>query len=238
MNRKLIILLLLLAFSAPAIAETGRSMVWELRFGLYKPNIDSEFSGTTKPFQDIFGGSNHLIFQTELGYEVYKGVGSLSIAPGFGYSSVSGKGLLLSGEKSNDTTKLNIFPLYLSLVYRFDWLAIKYNVPIVPVVKGGFDYFFWWITNGLGNVASYTDANGHKTKARGGTFGAHVSFGIDFLLDWLAPGMAQDFDSDVGVNNTYIFAEYTMYFVNNFGKGNSFNLSDNKSVFFGMAFEF
>ncbi len=219
------------------MADSPRSMVWELRFGLYKPDIDSEFSGSKHPYQDIFGSSNHLMFQTELGYEVYKGVGSLSIAPGFGYYGVKGKGLLQSGEASKDTTKLNIFPLYLSLVYRFDWLAIHYNVPIVPVIKGGFDYYIWWITNGVGDVATYTQ-NGHTTRARGGTFGAHVSFAIHFLLDWLAPGMAQEFDSDVGVNNTYLFAEYTLSFINNFGSKSSFNLSDTKSVFFGIAFEF
>lgn len=220
------------------MAETSRGMVWELRFGLYKPAIDSEFSGTKKPFKDIFGDSVHIMFQTELGYEVYKGVGSLSIEPGFGFYRASGKGLLASGKASEDTTKLNLFPLYLSLVYRFDWLAIHYNVPIVPVIKGGLDYYFWWVTNGVGDVASYTDAKGNKTQARGGTFGGHVSFALDFLLDWLSPDMAQEFDSDVGVNNTYIFAEYTMSFINDFGRGNSFNFSDTKSVFFGMAFEF
>jgi len=70
MTKKAILFIITLLFTGQVWAESKRTMVWELRFGLYKPSVDSEFSNGASPYSDIFGDSRKLMFQTELGYEV------------------------------------------------------------------------------------------------------------------------------------------------------------------------
>lgn len=235
--KRWLLIILLVAAGNTAFAESPRDMLIQFRFGLYRPDIDKEFSNGMHPYKDIFGSGQHLMFQTELGYEVFNGFGTVLIAPGLGYFTVSGHGLLKDGQPADDSTSFSILPLYLDIQYRFDWFWHKFSVPLIPVVRGGLDYYLWWTKNGAGDVSTYSKGVGKEYKGQGGTFGGHIGFGLDFALDWLAPGMAQDFDSDWGVNTTTLFVEYTLNFINDFGRSKSFNLSS-KSLFFGIAFEF
>ncbi len=52
----------------------------------------------------------------------------------------------------------------------------------------------------------------------------------------LEPRLQRDFDSELGVNHTYLFAEYTYEDVNGFGT-EGINLSSRRFSF-GLAFEF
>ena len=52
--------------------------------------------------------------------------------------------------RSGDTTALNIVPLSIMAVYRFDYLALRYKIPFVPYFKIGLAYYVWWIENGGG----------------------------------------------------------------------------------------
>ena len=49
--------------------------------------------------------------------------------------------------------------------------------------------------------------------------------------------MARAFDLDMGVNNSYLFAEYLSATIDDFGDRNSLHLGDD-TVFFGVAFDF
>jgi hypothetical protein len=60
--------------------------------------------------------------------------------------------------------------------------------------------------------------------------------GVSLLLDVLEPRFARDFDTSLGVNHSYLFAEYTYAKVNNFG-GEGFNLSD-RYWMFGLALDY
>ena len=122
------------------------------------------------------------------------------------------------------------------MTYRFDWLAQKFKVPLVPYFKGGMTYSVWWVTNGSGEIANTYDLEGEGRAGYGGTFGLHVGGGLQFLLDWFGAGMAAEFDSEIGVNNSYIFFEYAYHSVNDFGSETSFDLGDaNFSA--GLMFE-
>ncbi|NOZ01130.1 MAG: hypothetical protein GXP54_04490 [Deltaproteobacteria bacterium] len=225
--------ILVVATALPAFAESDRDMLLEIKFGPYHPNIDSEFANAT-PYADMMGGGSVLMSQLEYEYEVFNGLGVLSIGASIGYSQDSGHQKLKSTmQDSKDSTTFHIVPLKFDLVYRFDYLAYRYNVPLVPFVKTGFDYYIWWITNGVGDVPKSADGS----TGRGGTFGGHLSLGLAFLMDFFSPSTAQNFDVDVGVNNTYLFAEYVMSWVNDFGSSNSFDLSS-KTFMAGIAFEF
>lgn len=213
--------------------ESPRNMIFEIKFGGFVPDVDKEFNGAKTPYADIFGSSMKLMSQAELDWDVFDSFGVISIGGTIGYSKTSGTGVLEDGEKSEDSTSFHILPLALTVGYRFDWAARKYDVPLVPWVKGGLDYYIWWVTNGTGDVTRSEDG----TVGRGGTFGGHVTFGLGFLLDSIAPLMAQSFDTDVGVNGTYIFGEYVLSWVDDFGSSNSFDLSS-RYFLVGLAFEF
>lgn len=218
--------------------ESPRRFFLELKFSPYRPAIDKEFSGVT-PFKDVFGDGLFLMSQIGFEYEIWNKVGIVAVGANVGYSRITGKGLNpVTDEESTDSTAINVMPLTIQMVYRFDYLAQRFNVPLVPHVKAGFDYWIWWIENGVGDIAEVPGSKPNSVRqGYGGTWGGHVTLGIAFLLDFLAPSMAQTFDVDVGVNNSYIFFEYTWNWINNFGVGNSMDLSDGLFVG-GLAFEF
>ena len=51
--------------------RSPRRFAVEVRFGPYRPDIDSEFNGSRSPYQDYFGSGSHLISQLEFDYEFY-----------------------------------------------------------------------------------------------------------------------------------------------------------------------
>ena len=224
--------LVVVGASLPARAESPRNFMAELKFGPWRPDVDKEFT-TKKPWNDTFGGGYFLTSQVEFDWEFFKQVGVLAVGGSIGYTQAKGHGLLESGAKSTDPTKMHLLPLSLSLIYRFDYLMQRFKFPFVPVVKGGLDGYFWWVTNGVGSVSKAADG----TRGRGLTFGGHASVGLMFQLDSLAPMMAQTLDDEMGVNNTYLFAEYTWNWIDDFGSKTSMNLSSRNFVA-GIAFEF
>jgi hypothetical protein len=224
--------LVVLGTSLPALAESPRAFMAELKFGPWRPDVDKEFA-TKTPWSDAFGGGSFLMTQLEFDWEFFKKVGVLAVGGTIGYSQAKGHGRLSDKTKSTDTTSMHLMPLSLSLIYRFDYLERRFKFPFVPVVKGGVDAYFWWVTNGVGSVSKAADG----TSGKGLTMGGHVTAGIMFLLDSLAPMMAQTLDQEIGVNNTYLFAEYTWNWIDDFGSNKSINLSS-RNFLAGIAFEF
>jgi len=216
--------------------------MFELKFGSMTPDIDSEAGLEGQPYNAIFGSDGLFMTRIEYDYQFFQAFGSLAIGVELGYGSVSGKGLETGGEtQSSDSTEFAMVPMTLSLVYHFDVLAIKWNVPIVPFFKGGLDYNIWWINDGVGDTSTYdsTDSETLKTtslEAKGDTFGWHIAGGVKILLDTFAPNMAQVFDGDLGVNNSYLFAEVVHAVIDDFGSKKSFQLGGT-SFHFGIAFE-
>src|SRR5262249_2049498 len=76
--------------------------------------------------------------------------------------------------RSGDQTALNIIPLSMLAIYRFDYLAHRYHIPFVPYFKIGLAYYIWWIENGqgFGSVAQFTPPGSTQSQGGwGGTFG-------------------------------------------------------------------
>jgi len=237
MNRAFFLAFAALLWAQTAWAESERDMMLELKFGPYRPNVDSEFKSGS-PCEKAFGSGSMFMSKLEFDYEFFKRHGTLAVGGTFGYAHDTGHGVTKEGKEASDETAFHVIPLTLDLIYRWDYLAQAHGVPLVPNVKAGFDYYIWWITNGVGHVPQYKDPNtGKVSQGRGGTFGGHVTLGLSFLLDWLAPDMAQTFDTDVGVNNTFIFAEYTFSWINDFGVRKRMDLGS-RTFLAGIAFEF
>ena len=88
------------------------------------------------------------------------------------------------------------------LVYRFDYLMLRYHVPFVPYVKLGLAYYIWIIENGggAGSVSSWTFPDGaHADAGYGGTWGWVFNPGLAFQLDIIDPGAARAMDAELGI---------------------------------------
>ncbi|MCC6622740.1 MAG: hypothetical protein IT385_15875 [Deltaproteobacteria bacterium] len=217
-------------------ADTPRDMMLELHGGSYAPSVDDGVSGGT-PWKDIFGSSELTLLGMHLDYQVWQDFGSIGIGGGIGYGWVDGTALDDAGEGTDDEVGFNYVPLTFSVTYRWDWAAVHHSVPFVPYVKVGLTAAMWWSTDAKDSISNTRDASGTERTGMGATFGWHAGGGLQFLLDVLAPGMAQGFDNESGVNNSYLFVELVHSQVDDFGSSTSLDLSDD-ALSFGLAFEF
>ena len=229
----------LLVTAPAAFAESPRNFYIELKVGSLAPSMDARGGavGLAQPFTKIFGDASRVVSGFEFEWQILKDVGSFGVSGAMLYFQAVGKGVLAAtGETSPETTVLNVLPLQLNAVYRFDIPMRKYNVPLVPYAKAGLDWYLWWVLNGAGNVSSFTDGGGAKRRGVGGTWGVHFSLGIQFQLDIIDRRMQKSFDEEVGVNHSYLFAEVVFSKVDDFND-RSFNFG---STYFlaGLALEF
>lgn len=192
--------------------QSPRYFYAEIKFGPYAPNIDEEFSGSDSAFHHIFGDGTDLMIHGELDWEIWKGFGAICLGGEIGYYNNTTDAFTDSGgsgSPSTSTTRaasetgITLIPLSLLAVYRFDWLAERLRVPLVPFVKFGVNYTIWWIDID-GNTASY-----QGDDAEGGTFGWQFNGGLAVQLDFLEPSAAKNLDVELGINHTYIFFEFT-----------------------------
>jgi hypothetical protein len=215
--------------------ESPRNMVFEFRLGPYYPLIDETLDG--KPYQNTFGGAM-LLGEWELERQLFQKFGSAAIGASFGYAEKYAHAKeVLTGASTGETTSIKFLPLKILGVYRFDWLAIKYGVPLVPYAKFGFQLTHWWGSKGKGTEVV------DGVPAVGWSYGLTGMFGIAFLLDILDPRLARDFDTGIGVNHTYLFAEFNWAWVTDFDKrtadGHLAALDLNaRFAMFGLAFEY
>jgi len=208
----------------------------QIRLGPYSPDVDDESGLTGQPFKTIFGSGSELLFELGVDYEIWHGFGTVTAGGSFGFVQFLGKALTSTGGKSTDTTVLNLLPLRLNVGYHFDWLAREFAIPLVPYVTTGISYYIWWVLDGVGDTAEWEDADGDTFAAQGGIFGAHLFVGLKLLLDWLDEGAAANLYTDVGVINTFLFAEYAISWVDGFG-GDHMNVGD-QTFMFGLMMEF
>ena len=219
--------------------QTPQHWALELRFGPFRPNIDSEFT-TGTPYKTYFGSGNHLMSQVELDFQIFHGFGSAAVGASIGYFSQSANAFLAADPtlRSGDKTTLLLLPLSVSAVYRFDVLAERHRIPLIPYAKAGLDYTFWSITDGNGNVAHWTsDDKLRAGTGQGGTPGWHAAAGMTLLLDVFDPGAARELDSEIGVNHTHLFVEGGYYNVTGFGAKGKLRVGDTTWLG-GIMFEF
>ncbi len=227
----------LLTQAGQAQAASPQTGSLDFRFSRYLPQIDEGLTGKAKPYADIFGGA---AWQVSLATDsrVWDRFGTLSLGLSAGYWSQDGYGReQATNNSSSDKTSLSIVPITFDVVYRMDELERAWGVPFIPYAKLGLVYGIWWMRDGVDNLARWTDANGSTKEAMGGTGGYHATLGMRFLLDVLEPMAARSFDIEMGVNHSYLFAEYQMLRLNDFGSKKSLNLSDDLFTF-GIAFDY
>jgi hypothetical protein len=206
--------------------ESSRNWIFELKLGFYHPNVDAE-PGADDTFDQSFGSKNQLFTQATIEKILFREFGSLSLGLGVGYAEFYGHAVFTNApsQTSSDSISFHTVPMWLQASYRFDWAARHLNIPIVPYGTLGSGYSYWWTT-------------GSHSGARAGYLAAA---GAQLLLNPLDPELARDFDEDSGINDTYLFVEYSNWTVKGgLVPGTSspgFDLSDHV-VSFGIALEF
>ncbi len=221
------------AFAAEVYGATEQSFAFEIKLGPHRPLIDREPSLTTDPYHRYFGNSQMLMGELELDFQLWRPLGSLGVAVAVGYAETFGSAVDdATGQKSPESTGLRLFPVKLLAVYRFDWLAQKHNIPLVPYLKAGLVMETWWIVKG-----GITESHLTGGEALGVRWGGAATIGLALQIDFLDPRLARDFDTSAGVNHTYLFAEWAITEVNDFGLRSGLDLSS-RNVFIGLAVEF
>lgn len=237
MNRPLLLAFLLLAASpAAGRAESPRYGSFELGAGTYHPNIDAQSSLTEpRPYGQIFGTGRGWMFRAGVSRALFTSPGALEVGFKTGFFRDSGKGLKIddagniTNEKGGDPTTFNIIPTSLTLTYRFDVLAERLPIPFAPYARVALERYNWWTTGSSGSMGKVGATNGYSATG-----------GIAFLLDFFDRGLAREMDADTGINHTYLFADATRSWVDDFGSSKSWDLSTRAklSYAFGMMFVF
>jgi hypothetical protein len=237
---------------ASADYQSSQWFAFELKFSPYTPHIDQSAGLTGTPFLDLFTSQfksprelgPHLLTQLEFDFQFFHKFGSLGVGATLGFYRRTTHAFVAtdppcevpSCQRSGDETALNVVPMSLLLVYRFDVLALRYRVPLVPYFKIGLAYYAWFIQNGSGGIATAT-IDGQKRDGYGGSFGWVLNPGLAFLLDIIDPRTARTMDAELGINHTYLFCELHYADVDGFRARDRMNLSD-LTLNAGIAFEF
>ncbi len=222
------------ARSAVALAESPRTTTISVGFGDYVPDIDSAFHGVG-PYERYFGDRGIFLSRMDVGWHLFQGFGTLAAGLGGAFGSISDRAYVAGSDtRAVEETSIRLVPMSGFLSYSMDWFAREYSFPLVPFGTVGLDYTLWWVYDGSDEVSHTTDPKG---DGKGGVRGYHWSLGVKFLLDSLAPHMAQSFDLDMGVNDSYLFGEYIVTTIDDFGDRKSIDLSS-EYLQFGISFDF
>ncbi len=190
----------------------------EFRFAPYSPDVDSDPSlHGCRPFASIFGTGPSVLVGAEFDWQALRIPHLGTLGPGLGGGVVSfsanapntaGKssGCLTTSSAagtSGESTSLTIYPLYLAAVLRVDTFWKDLGVPLVPYAKLGPAVGFWQASNTLGV------SNAGGSKGQGYTLGSQLSLGVGLNLNIFDEHAARNFDETMGVNGTYLFAEWS-----------------------------
>lgn len=187
----------------------------EVRFSPFYPQVDSDPAlHGCQPFNTVFGGSPSVMVGAEFDWQALRIPHLGTLGPGVGISTVSfsanapntggsSSGCLTSSSTSGESTSLTIYPVYAVAVLRADVLWRELGVPFVPYAKLGPAAGFWQASNTLG----VSDNKG--SKGQGYTLGTQLAVGMMFNLNVFDEYAARNFDEGMGVNGTYIYAEWT-----------------------------
>lgn len=224
-------------FGTPAENQPFRSaqnFALELRFSPYYPKVDDEPGLSGQPFKESFGDKVRFCIGLEFDWQVFRipYVGTIGPGLGVGRVAMSRPAVTVTNRPSGDEYGLTIYPLYLTAVLRVDTFWRAGGFPLVPYGKLGGAVGIW-DANNSGGTARATDG----VKGSGATYGTHVAAGVGIPLDFLDRGASRNMDAAIGINNTYLYAEYYWLGLTGLGQDHALYVGTNTWAA-GLAFEF
>ncbi|NUP09728.1 MAG: hypothetical protein HOW73_27090, partial [Polyangiaceae bacterium] len=244
----------------PAAPPADTQFAFEVRFGPYWPQVDSEPGLTGTPYEDTFGNDGLFYFGLEFDYMPLRipYVGMIGAGVGWGYTWASAHALAegcdpntapdpeedegeddLGPCETDDTTSLKIMPMYASLVLRADELMRRTGVPLVPYGKFGFGFAYWSsnTTSGTSHIERGKPGNEDDDLwAQDVTIGLTASAGLALALNWLDAASAGSLRESTGIGHAYLFGEWMGAFLDGFGGGQMH--VGTQTFVTGLAFDF
>lgn len=224
----------------------------EIKMGPYLPDVDRKYEGSGfGPYATLFGETDSGGVATEdaknavmpvIGFDwqfFYAG-GPLGIGTQVAFFRDKASAILANPtpedttiRSSADSVTFTLLPVSALVSYRFELLADRLKVPLVPYVKAGPTYAMYWARDGRRNIARDDDGD----KGLGGVWGYTLNAGLMLRLDFIERGTAKKLDQTTGINHTYVFGEFSFNRLDNLGVGNSISVGD-ATWFAGLAIEF
>jgi hypothetical protein len=216
--------------------ESPQHFAAELRFGAFNPEVDTDpnLHGMT-PYKELYGAKPRVLASFELDWQFFRvpHLGTLGVGGSVGYTKMSAAAPFADmAGVSGEQTALEIIPFYGVLVVRADAIWRELRVPVVPYGKIGLAYALWRASNTLGT----STVNG--ISGEGSTLGRHYALGLALDLNPFDTYAARTFDDSLGVNNSYLFAEWTRAELDGLGVQHNVMRVGGDSWTFGAAFEF
>jgi len=222
----------------------------ELRLGSYRPYFGDQIIPNTDKterdyFRTYFGKEKPLLVAIEVERYFTPFIGLLGVYGRFGHWKVTGKSrvchdtggatvdctpeTVFDSTPGNTPTAMEVVPLSVGAVYRFDWFFKEFGVPLTPYGKVALDYYLWWFQS-AGKTAQFQTGK----DAKGGTAGYEAAGGIAFNLDWIDPRGSNK--SAVFLNSAF-FVEYNKVWADGFGDKSKPDMSATQLTF-GLTFDF
>ena len=223
----------------------------EIKFGPYLPEVDRGYQGEgLGPYARVFGRTDDLGIATDdpraglmsvlsFEWQFFYLAGPFSIGLQAGFFRDTARALVDdpgAGEavrSEADSVSFSVVPLAVLAGYRFEMLADRWRVPLVPYFRTGLNYAFWWSRDGSGDISRNADGE----KGHGGTWGWQINPGLMLRMDFLEPGTAKKLDLSTGINHTYLFGEYQLARIAGFGQDAAMQVGDSTWLV-GLAVEF
>jgi hypothetical protein len=225
--------------------ESPQHFAAEVRFSPFTPAIDSDPAlNGAKPYEKVFGSSPRLLFSAEFDWQALRIPHFGTLGPGVaaGYTAMNANAQFTTPQNgtmtSGETTSLQIFPFDAMAVLRVDVLWRDLRIPLAPYVKFGLGYALWRASNTLGTSVYVDPSTGKSISGEGHSWGTHFAIGLGLNLNIFDEYAAKNFDDAMGVNNTYLFAEWTREDLSGLGFQSDPLRVGGTSWTFGLAFEF
>lgn len=233
---------------------------FEIKFGPYFPDVDSEFDGSDGPFEEMFGTSSNLMTVLVLDRYFAFPSGQLGVSGSMGFNKQYAKAftvddmgnVLRNGDgtairSSGDVTKFRLFPTSIGAVYRFTRLDEEFGIPVVPYGRASLAYYLWYFSDPSGDVSeaptpSCMDPGGSGStctgnRARGGSLGYQASIGLALRAERLDPTAEVSLRTQMGIEHAGFFVELQVAQVDGFGSDKKLSVGDT-TWFGGINFEF
>jgi MYXO-CTERM domain-containing protein len=210
-----------LALSGDELPATESTRAWnfELRFGPYYPDTDTEFADrgqTARPFAEVFGTHKGLMFGMEIDHHLSHRGGTWAMGVGGAYYSATAAALAADQTtRTGDETSLRLIPLTVLAVYRADLLRTRFGWPLIPYAKLGLGCGLWWL-----------DDTAKTNSTVGTTFGWNAAAGVSLDLAFVDPEASRTMDLETGVNQFAIFFEVVHEALDGFGSSSVLRVGD------------